>query len=153
MIKVLMVCLGNICRSPLAEGILRSKVDSDKIFLDSAGTGAWHVGHLPDKRSIEVAKRNGIDITYQRARQFSEDDFDSFDLIYVMDKENLKAVQSMALTKEQRDKVHLILDVVKGTKYREVPDPYYGGEQGFDFVFQLLNEACDQIANNLLNEK
>ncbi len=152
MIRVLMVCLGNICRSPLAEGILRSKINAEKIFVDSAGTGAWHVGHLPDKRSIEVAQKHDIDITYQRARQFTEEDFDLFDLIYVMDKENLRNVQSMALNREQSKKVKLILDVTENPRYREVPDPYYGGDQGFDFVFQLLDEACDQIAKNLINE-
>lgn len=152
MISVLMVCLGNICRSPLAEGILRSKTDAEKIFVDSAGTGAWHVGHLPDKRSIEVALKHDIDLTYQRARQFTEEDFDMFDLIYVMDKENLRNVLSMALNQEQRKKVKLILDVTGNPRYREVPDPYYGGDQGFDFVFELLDEACDQIAKNLMDE-
>lgn len=83
-----MVCLGNICRSPLAEEILKSKVDSDKVYVDSAGTGHWHAGEAPDPRSIEIAKKHNLDISYQRARQFQPEDFDTFDIIYVMDNSN-----------------------------------------------------------------
>ena len=91
-----MVCLGNICRSPLAEGILQSKVNDDKVFVDSAGTAAYHVGELPDKRSIEVARKYGIDLTNQRARKFTSKDFTEFDSIYAMDKENYHNVLSLA---------------------------------------------------------
>ena len=106
--KILMVCLGNICRSPLAEGIMRSKLSEDFI-VDSAGTGGWHAGELPDKRSISTAKNRGLDITNQRARQFKNSDFDSFDHIFVMDNSNYKDVLSLAPNEEAKSKVKLIL--------------------------------------------
>lgn len=152
MVKVLMVCLGNICRSPLAEGILKSKVDSSRVYIDSAGTGGWHIGELPDSRSIEVAKNHHIDITDQRCRKFQKADFDNFDLIYVMDASNLSDVLSLAKGDAHRNKVKLILNELAQSEDWEVPDPYYGGEQGFEKVFQLLDEACDQIANNVIHE-
>lgn len=152
MVRVLMVCLGNICRSPLAEGILRSKVDSSRVFIDSAGTGGWHVGHLPDSRSIEVAQINSIDITDQRCRRFTRQDFEDFDRIYVMDRSNLSDVLDLALDANQRKKVRLILDELHPGEMREVPDPYYGGAGGFDRVFKLLDEACEVIANRLEDE-
>lgn len=152
MVKVLMVCLGNICRSPLAEGILKSKVDSSRVYIDSAGTGGWHIGELPDSRSIEVAKNHHIDITDQRCRRFQKSDFDNFDLIYVMDASNLSDVLSLAKGDAHRNKVKLILNELAQSEDWEVPDPYYGGEQGFEKVFQLLDEACDQIANNVIHE-
>ena len=147
--RVLMVCLGNICRSPLAEGILKSKVDPGKVFVDSAGTGSWHIGSEPDRRSIATAKRYDIDITGQRGRQFSEDDFDNFDYIFTMDNSNFKDVMSMAKTDEDRQKVHLILEEVFPSENVDVPDPYHGGEQGFENVYQMLNEACNEIAEKL----
>ena len=149
MVRVLMVCLGNICRSPLAEGILRSKVDGSKVVIDSAGTGGWHVGHLPDVRSIEVARKNDIDITDQRCRRFTDRDFDDYDLIYVMDRSNLTDVLSLAREPRDREKVKMILEELYPGERREVPDPYYGGAGGFDRVFRLLDEACEVIANRL----
>lgn len=151
MTKILMVCLGNICRSPLAEGILRSKINSQHVFVDSAGTGAWHSGELPDKRSIAVAKKNGIDLTYQRARLFLAEDFDRFDHIYVMDHSNYKNVCRLAPNEEALSKVQLILNEVHPDENREVPDPYYGGDTGFDHVFQMLDEACDIIKHKIEN--
>ena len=109
--KILMVCLGNICRSPLAEGILKAKVSSD-IYVDSAGTAGYHVGELPDKRSVMVAKKHGIDITDQRSRKFSIADFDHFDRIYAMDESNYQAIVSLARNKEDTDKVTMILQEV-----------------------------------------
>ncbi len=147
--KVLMVCLGNICRSPLAQGILESKVDNNAITVDSAGTAAYHVGELPDERSIKVAKKYGIDLTKQRARKFSVTDFDTFDYIYVMDKSNYQNVIALAKSPEHKKKVKLILEEVFPGKNLEVPDPYYGGEQGFENVYSLLDKACDEIAKNL----
>lgn len=147
--KVLMVCLGNICRSPLAQGILESKVDNNAITVDSAGTAAYHVGELPDERSIKVAKKYGIDLTKQRARKFSVTDFDTFDYIYVMDKSNYQNVIALAKSPEHKKKVKLILEEVFPGKNIEVPDPYYGGEQGFENVYSLLDKACDEIAKNL----
>lgn len=146
-----MVCLGNICRSPLAEGILKSKVNPTQVIVDSAGTGAWHSGELPDKRSIAIAKKYGIDITDQRARIFTPEDFLHFDKIYVMDKSNYVNVCKLAPNDELIDKVELILNESHPNQDLEVPDPYYGGEQGFENVFQLLNEACDVVKNKIEN--
>lgn len=148
--KILMVCLGNICRSPLAEGILKSKVDNNSVFVDSAGTGAWHAGELPDKRSIAVAKKHQIDLTNQRARQFTKQDFQKFDWIYVMDRSNFKNVISLAETPSDKEKVKLILEE-SDLNITEVPDPYYGGENGFENVYKMLNNACTNIANKITN--
>ena len=102
--KILMVCLGNICRSPLAEGILQSKVHPEKVFVDSAGTAAYHIGNLPDQRSVEVARAYGINITNQRARKFTVKDFDTFDQIYAMDESNYENILSLARTKGDSEK-------------------------------------------------
>ncbi|MBE9489294.1 MAG: low molecular weight phosphotyrosine protein phosphatase [Bacteroidetes bacterium] len=147
--KILMVCLGNICRSPLAEGILKSKISSDNIFVDSAGTGHWHVGQLPDSRSIEVAKTHGIDLTDQRGRQFTQKDFLEFDYIFVMDISNKSNVLQLAQNNSDKEKVQLILDEIFPRENVDVPDPYYGGEQGFESVFQMLDKACDEIVKRL----
>ena len=147
-VKILMVCLGNICRSPLAEGIMRSKLSKDYI-IDSAGTGAWHEGQLPDKRSITTAKKRGLDITNQRARQFKVSDFDTFDYIYVMDNSNYKNVIALAPTEEAKSKVKLILNEILPNENVDVPDPYYGGDDGFENVFDMLNQACEAIARKL----
>jgi|SRR5690554_4770493 len=144
-----MVCLGNICRSPLAEAILKSKVDSSKVIVDSAGTGSWHVGSKPDSRSIAVAKKNNLDITDQRGRQFSVSDFDEFDHIYVMDNSNKENVLDLAKNDEHRSKVKLILNEIFPGENVDVPDPYYGGDSGFDNVYKMLDEACEVIANKL----
>ncbi|WP_396161077.1 low molecular weight protein-tyrosine-phosphatase [Flavobacterium sp.] len=146
--KILMVCLGNICRSPLAEGIMRVKLSKDFI-VDSAGTGGWHAGELPDKRSISTAKNRGLDITSQRARQFKISDFDTFDYIYVMDNSNYKDVMALAPNEEAKSKVKLILNELFPNENVDVPDPYYGGQDGFENVFDMLNEACDVIARKL----
>jgi protein-tyrosine phosphatase len=144
MTKVLMICLGNICRSPLAEGILKSKLKSDNVFVDSAGTGGWHVGNLPDKRSIKVAAENGIDLTKQRCRKFEIKDFDTFDYIYVMDSSNYQDIISLARNKKDKDKVHFILK-----QSQNVPDPYYGGTKGFENVYNMLDVACNNIIEKL----
>ena len=146
--KILMVCLGNICRSPLAEGIMRSKLSED-FTVDSAGTGGWHAGELPDKRSITTAKNRGLDITNQRARQFKVSDFDTFDYIYVMDNSNYKDVISLAPTEESKSKVRLILNEIFPNENVDVPDPYYGGDDGFENVFDMLDQACEAIARKL----
>lgn len=145
MMKILMVCLGNICRSPLAEGILKSKINPDDVFVDSAGTGAWHSGSQPDKRSIAVAKKNGIDLTTQRARVFLPEDFERFGQIYVMDHSNYKNVCKLAPNDEAINKVQLILNEAYPDKNLEVADPYYGGDSGFDDVYKMLDEACENI--------
>ena len=149
--KILMVCLGNICRSPLAEGIMRQKIKERKLSWDvgSAGTGAYHVGELPDPRSIEVARINNIDITNQSARQFHKDDLFEFDAILVMDAMNYQDVMSMATTAEQEEKVELIMNYASPGRNEQVPDPYYG-ERGFDHVFEMLDEACEAVIERFL---
>lgn len=149
MIKVLMVCLGNICRSPLAEGILQSKINSDSIFVDSAGTAAYHIGNLPDERSIEVARKNGINITNQRARKFTEKDFDEFDYIYAMDESNYQNILMLARNINDKDKVKMILNEIHPNLNKSVPDPYYGGKEGFKNVYNMLDKACTVIAKKL----
>jgi protein-tyrosine phosphatase len=148
--KILMVCLGNICRSPLAEGILQSKVNKEIVFVDSAGTAAYHVGNLPDERSIAVAKQYGIDISNQQARKFTEKDFLNFDVIYAMDKSNYQNIISLAASDEDVEKVKMILNESQPDKNYSVPDPYYGGKTGFEEVYKMLNQACDSIIYKLL---
>lgn len=149
MTRILMVCLGNICRSPLAEGILKSKINRETVFVDSAGTGAWHSGSLPDQRSIAIAKKYGIDLTDQCARVFLPEDFDRFDHIYVMDQSNYKNVCRLAPDEKAIEKVQLILNEIHPDKNLEVPDPYYGGDQGFENVYQMLDEACEKIKQKI----
>ncbi|WKD87057.1 Low molecular weight protein-tyrosine-phosphatase YfkJ [Polaribacter huanghezhanensis] len=143
-----MVCLGNICRSPLAEGILQSKVNT-AIKVDSAGTAAYHVGELPDKRSIAVAKKYGIDLTNQRARKFTVKYFDTFDLIYAMDESNYQNILALSRDKDDEQKVSMILNEVHPSSNEDVPDPYYGGNDGFENVYQMLDEACTIIADKI----
>ena len=144
--KVLMVCLGNICRSPLAEGILKHKLSQEGLDweVDSAGTGSWHVGESPDHRSVDVALRNGIDIRAQRGRQIQTSDLDYYDLIYTMDSSNYNNVRRLAQNKEQEEKVELIMNMATPGRNQSVPDPYYGND-GFDNVFDMLDRACDHI--------
>ena len=149
-VKIVMVCLGNICRSPLAEGILASKLPKDKFTVDSAGTGSWHIGQSPDDRSVAVAQKNGLDISYQRGRQFSRTDFDTFDYIFVMDNSNYDNVIALAETKEQKEKVILIMNELYPSQNKDVPDPYFGMHNGFDIVYAMLDEACDVIAQKLI---
>ncbi|WBX75170.1 low molecular weight phosphotyrosine protein phosphatase [Tenacibaculum ovolyticum] len=149
--KILMVCLGNICRSPLAEGILQSKLSADFFEIDSAGTAGYHVGELPDKRSIAVARKYGVDITNQRSRKFVKSDFKEFDLIFAMDESNYDNIISMIDDSNDIPKVKLILNELYPSEDRNVPDPYYGGDQGFENVYKMLDEACENIASKLEN--
>jgi protein-tyrosine phosphatase len=146
--RILMVCLGNICRSPLAHGILEHLVKKDGLDweVDSAGTGDWHIGQGPDARSTSVAKKYGVDISAQRCRQFRIEDFDSYDKIYVMDRMNLRDVLSLARNDEDRKKVKLLLD--KET----VPDPYYEDDL-FDTVYQMIEQGCKTIIQKELKSK
>lgn len=146
-LKVLMVCLGNICRSPLAEGILRHKATEETIEVDSAGTSNYHIGEAPDPRSIAIAGKYGIDIRSQRGRQFQVSDFTEFDLIYAMDQSNYQHIVAMAPDETTRNKVHMILNELYPGENMDVPDPYYGGDQGFENVFRMLDLACDKILN------
>lgn len=144
-----MVCLGNICRSPLAEGILKAKTNHLDVVVDSAGTAAYHIGEQPDIRSIAIAKKYGVDLTDQRARQFCTNDFDDFDKIYAMDTSNYSNIISLARNESDKNKVDLILNEVNPHSFQSVPDPYYGGDNGFQDVYDMLDEACDRIVEKI----
>ncbi len=147
--KILMVCLGNICRSPLAEGILSLKGKHLNLKVDSAGTAAYHIGKQPDIRSIEIANKYTIDLNQQRARQFSRADFDKFDIIYAMDTNNYAHLISLASTETERNKIRMILNEINPNAYHSVPDPYYGGKNGFQDVYNMLEKACDKIIQDI----
>ena len=146
-----MVCLGNICRSPLAEGIMRDKIKRNnlKIWVDSAGTSSQHIGEAPDRRMQKTAMLKGIDISDLRARKFKKKDFKKYDLIYVMDNANFSAVAALVSSPEEKAKIRLILNESKPGENAQVPDPYFGGESGFNLVYDLLDEATDKIIENL----
>lgn len=144
--KILMVCLGNICRSPLAEGIMKTKILEEGLDweVDSAGTSHWHVNEPPDHRSVAVARRHGIDIRAQRGRQLVAADFDRFDLIYAMDSSNYNDIKRLAKDAADEEKLEMIMNVVSPGRNQSVPDPYYGND-GFQGVFDMLDKACDQV--------
>lgn len=146
-VRILFVCLGNICRSPLAEGILRHVAGGDLVDVDSAGTGGWHIGDPPDRRSIAVARKHGIDIARQRCRKVHAGDFETFDLIFAMDGSNLANLRAMAPPAAQH-KLHLFLDYTLGVA-RDVPDPYYEGPEGFETVYNMLFEGCTSLTGRL----
>lgn len=148
-VKVLMVCLGNICRSPLAEGILASKLPAEKFEVDSAGTGSYHLGRKPDSRSIAIAKAKGIDISQQKARQFTAQDYTDYDYIFAMDASNYQNILSLAPNQQAKEKVKLILNELFENENVDVPDPYFGLENGFPKVYEMLNQVCDTIAEKL----
>jgi protein-tyrosine phosphatase len=150
-----MVCLGNICRSPLAQGILerKSKENNTNIYVDSAGTAGWHVGSSPDSRSINIAKKNNIDISYQKARKFSTYDFKKFDKIFVMDTSNYRDLIRLCSNQKECNKIQLILKNIDPEKSLSVPDPYYGKENGFENIYRLLEKACSKIISEIeINE-
>jgi protein-tyrosine phosphatase len=151
-----MVCLGNICRSPLAEGVLRQRLSEagldGKVEVDSAGTSNYHIGEAPDKRSVANAHKHSVDISSLRARQFTAGDFEQFDEIFVMDSENLGNVLRLATSDAHRQKTDLLLNQSSPGSNRAVPDPYFGGEEGFEKVFHLVNEACTAIADRLTTQ-
>ena len=148
--KILMVCLGNICRSPLAEGAMRQKAEQRDVdvAVDSCGTSNYHIGETPDPRSVENARENGVDISNLQARQFVAEDFDRFDHIFVMDHSNYSDVVAQAKSDEQVNKVEMILNYIEPGKNQPVPDPYFGGPDGFQLVFELLDQACDKILDD-----
>lgn len=155
-LSILFVCLGNICRSPLAEGIFRSVAETRGmgagIVIDSAGTGGWHAGSVPDPRSIAIAARHGVDITNQKARKVRPDDFERFDLILGMDRSNVDDLLALAPV-GAKGKVHLFLDFANGDfangKAGEVPDPYYGGPEGFADAYRMILDASNALADRL----
>jgi len=151
--KILMVCLGNICRSPMAEGIMRAKIEKYKLSaeVDSAGFESFHTGDAPDFRATRVMKKHGIDISGQRARLFRKSDFDTFDRIYVMDSGNFQDVKSAAQNPDQMLNVDYIMNTSYPGRNKPVPDPYYGGNDGFEKTYQMLDEVTEQIVKELKN--
>jgi len=143
--RLLFVCLGNICRSPAAEGVMRSLIEAkgfaDRVSIRSAGTGGWHVGKLPDQRMRTAAQNRGYDLS-SRARQVTENDLRDFDLVLVMDRQNLRDVKTYDRTSQFSSKIRLFCEFCTDHKESEVPDPYYGGEQGFELVLDLLEDGC-----------
>lgn len=152
MVRVLFVCLGNICRSPTAHGVFEALVKAegldDKVYVDSAGTAAWHIGKSPDNRSQEAAKLRGVDLSYIRARQVEANDLDEFDYILAMDKSNLENLLDLS-TQSNRQKVSLFLDYAQHHAEDEVPDPYYGGAKGFSTVLDLVEDACVGLLDDI----
>ena len=151
--SILFVCLGNICRSPAAEGIMKYQLElnglADKVFVDSAGIGSWHVGDLPDARMRLHGSRRGYDFC-SRARQIRRTDFDRFNLIIVMDSDNYEDVCSLARNEDDRAKVHMMTEYLNHYKGRHsVPDPYYGGDAGFELVLDLLEDGCANLVRLL----
>lgn len=151
--KILFICLGNICRSPAAEGIMQHLVDqcglTDEFLIDSAGIGGWHVGQLPDSRMRRYGQRHGYDFS-SRARQFTTDDFNRFDLIVTMDEENYETITSRARSAEEKRKVVRMADYLSCHQAPTIPDPYYGGNQGFEYVITLLEDACQGLLTSIL---
>ncbi len=149
--RILMVCLGNICRSPMAEGVLRelARKRGLDVRTDSAGTGGYHVGEAPDQRAQSAMLRQHIDISDLRARQFEAADFHRFDLLLAMDAHNLRDMLRLAPDVELAGKARLIMDYAPGHPMREVPDPYYGDDEGFHEVYDMLKEACENLINDV----
>lgn len=143
--RLLFVCLGNICRSPAAEGVMRALIESkgyaDRVSIRSAGTAGWHAGKLPDQRMRTAAQNRGYDLS-SRARQVTENDLSEYDLVLVMDRQNLRDVQSFDRTSQFSSKIRLFCEFCTDHQESEVPDPYYGGEQGFELVLDLLEDGC-----------
>lgn len=153
--KILMVCLGNICRSPMAQGILENKLANENldIEVDSAGTSDYHVDDSPDSRAIEKSMAYNIDISHYRGRQFQRDDFKEFDRIFAMDSSNYQNIVALAENTNEADKVEMILNLSNPNSNMSVPDPYFGAEDGFEQVYQLLEAACDILIDQLKNER
>ena len=154
--SVLFVCLGNICRSPAAQTVMQAMVDeralTDRFSIDSAGIGGWHIGDLPDKRMRVHARPRGYELTH-RARKVNSADFEDFDLIVGMDATNVDDLKQMAATIEQQDKVVMMGDYIRQyPNYDYVPDPYYEGSEGFELVLDLLEDACDNLLNRIIEQ-
>jgi len=154
--KVLMVCLGNICRSPMAQGVLEQKLLQEglenKVTVDSAGTSDYHIGDPPDHRAVQKSKEKGIDISSYRGRQFEREDFDQFDRIFAMDFSNYENIVRLSRDKSDNQKVEMILNLTHEGSNMSVPDPYYGGEEGFENVYHLLDSACDVLIEQIKSE-
>lgn len=146
-LKILMVCLGNICRSPIAHGLLQHKAELLGLNweIDSAGTSNWHEGELPNENSIRVMKQHGVDITYQRSRPLTLQDIEQFDIIYVMDAGNYRDVTNMANSEQQISKVRYIMNELHPGNNQPVPDPWGLGEENYEYVYEMLHKATDKI--------
>ncbi len=154
--SVLFICLGNICRSPAAQAVMQAMVDerglTEQFYIDSAGIGGWHIGDLPDKRMRVHARPRGYELTH-RARKVTASDFDVFDLIVGMDAGNIDDLNSLAATIEQQDKVVMMGDYIRRyPNYDHVPDPYYEGSEGFELVLDLLEDACDNLLDRIIEQ-
>ena len=151
-VNVLFVCLGNICRSPTAHGVMESLVRQHglegQIGVDSCGTGAWHIGQPPDERTLQVARNRGYDFSHQRARRLGREDFDRFHYILAMDTRNLADVIGKAPA-DYSGRIQLFLDYHPERSLLEVPDPYYGGTEGFERVFTLVEETCQHLLDHI----
>lgn len=155
--KILFICLGNICRSPAAEGIFQKMVDeqglSSQFLIDSAAIGPWHIGDLPDSRMRRCGVRHGYNFN-SRARQFSTADFDCFDLIIGMDHDNLRAIRAKSRDKDDEQKIRLLADYLRHhPTYATIPDPYYGGDKDFELVIELLEDACEGLLLEVRQKK
>lgn len=152
--RILMVCLGNICRSPLADGLLLRKIKAQKLdaIVDSAGTANYHIGKAPDASMIRTAAKHGTDLEFLRARQFTSKDFQNFDHILVMDQANQRNVLQLAQSKDDEKKVNFLLDYLFPDQQKEVPDPYYGTSEDFEAVYQLVDKATDALIQKLFHE-
>ncbi|BCX81113.1 protein-tyrosine phosphatase [Methylomarinovum caldicuralii] len=152
MIRILFVCMGNICRSPMAEGVFQKLLEreelADQVMIDSAGTHAYHLGKAPDERAIRAARERGIDISHLRARQVEPGDFEEFDLVLVMDEQNYDTLLFTSARKYQH-KLGYLLDYAPHLKTRNLPDPYYGTEPGFDRVLDMIEDACEGLLAHL----
>jgi protein-tyrosine phosphatase len=154
--NVLFICLGNICRSPAAQAVMQAMVDerglTDRFYIDSAGIGGWHIGDLPDKRMRVHARPRGYELTH-RARKVQSSDFEDFDLIVGMDASNVDDLCNLAMTLEQQDKVVMMGDYIRQyPNYDHVPDPYYEGSEGFELVLDLLEDACDNLLDRIIEQ-
>jgi protein-tyrosine phosphatase len=156
MVKILFVCMGNICRSPTAEGVFRHKAIEagldDQIHIDSAGTIAYHVGHPPDLRAQRAALKRGIDLSTQRARRVTSKDFEEFDLVIAMDSDNHYELEAIC-PKGHEDRLHMFLKFARNSSETDVPDPYYGGGNGFELVLDLIEDASEGLLQHLKEQK
>lgn len=146
--------MGNICRSPMAEGIITAKLKQSGInaYVDSAGTGGWHAGEAPDRRAQKELRRNGLEISNLRARKFVVEDFNKFDFIFAMDEDNYENILSLARNESDKSKVSMFMDQTYPGQKISVPDPYYGGDEGFARVYKMLDKASDDFINKLKNK-
>ncbi len=156
-ISVVFVCMGNICRSPTAEGVFRHVVQQksleDQIHIDSAGTHAYHIGEKPDARARSTARNRGIDLSMQRARKIELNDFDRFDYVIAMDRSNfqdLKQLKDQSVNHKDKFNLHLFMDFATGWDSKEVPDPYYGGDRGFETVFDMVQSASEGLLEHII---